>query len=150
MEINFQEIEEKWKNKWREAEVFKAKEEGEKYYVLEMFPYPSGYGAHMGHARDYSIGDSYARFKRMQGYSVLYPMGWDAFGLPTENAAIKKGIHPFKSIKESIETMKKQFDKLSLSYDWDREINTSSPEYYKWTQWLFPKMLEKGLAYQKK
>ena len=149
MNINFKEIEEKWKKKWREEEVFKAKEEGDKYYVLEMFPYPSGYGAHMGHARNYSIGDSYARFKRMQGYSVLYPMGWDAFGLPTENAAIKKGIHPYKSIKENIETMKKQFDKLSLSYDWDREINTSSPEYYKWTQWLFLKMLEKGLAYQK-
>ena len=147
--INFNEIEEKWKKAWREAGVFKAKEEGKKYYVLEMFPYPSGYGAHMGHARNYSIGDSFARFKRMQGYSVLYPMGWDAFGLPTENAAIKKGIHPFQSIKENIETMKKQFDKLSLSYDWDREINTSSPNYYKWTQWIFLKMYEKGLAYQK-
>lgn len=149
MSSSFQKIEEKWKTKWQEAGIFKAKEQGKKYYILEMFPYPSGQGAHMGHARNYSIGDTLARFKRMQGYSVLYPMGWDAFGLPTENAAIKKGIHPFQSIKENINTMKKQFNKLSLSYDWDREINTSNPEYYKWTQWLFLKMLEKKLVYQK-
>ncbi len=149
MDFNFKEIEEKWRKKWREVGIFKAKEKGKKYYVLDMFPYPSGYGLHLGHARNYLLGDTVARFKRMQGYSVLYPIGWDAFGLPTENAAIEKGIHPFKSIKENIETMKKQFDKLSLSYDWDREINTSSSEYYKWTQWIFLKMYEKGLAYQK-
>src|SRR3989338_706429 len=131
-------IEAKWQKKWKAAKVFKSKDSGRnKYYVLEMFPYPSGYGLHMGHARNYSIGDSIARFKRLQGFNVMYPIGWDSFGLPAENAAIEKGIHPEKNIARNIKVMKEQMNKLGLSYDWDREITTHNPEYYKSDQWLF-------------
>ena len=147
--MDFLVIQKKWQQRWEKEGIFKAREVDKKYYVLEMYPYPSGSAAHMGHVRNYAIGDTFARFKRMQGFSVLYPMGWDAFGLPTENAAIEKGIHPYESIKQNIATMKEQFKMLSLSYDWDREINTSDPEYYKWTQWIFLKMFENGLAYKK-
>ena len=123
-------IEAKWQKKWKAAKVFKSKDSGRnKYYVLEMFPYPSGYGLHMGHARNYSIGDSIARFKRLQGFNVMYPIGWDSFGLPAENAAIEKGIHPEKNIARNIKVMKEQMNKLGLSYDWDREITTHNPEY---------------------
>ncbi|MBU3896981.1 MAG: leucine--tRNA ligase [Nanoarchaeota archaeon] len=147
--IDFKKIESKWQKKWETAKVFKAKDSGEKCYVLEMYPYPSGFAGHVGHARNYVIGDSFARFKRMQGINVLYPMGWDAFGQPTENAAIQLGIHPMKSMGENIARFKEQLRQLSLSYDWSREINTSDPEYYKWTQWIFLKLFENKLAYKK-
>ncbi|MFH0929608.1 MAG: leucine--tRNA ligase [Candidatus Aenigmatarchaeota archaeon] len=142
-------IEEKWQKRWQEAKLFEAKEGKEKkYYVLEMFPYPSGITGHMGHVRNYMIGDSFTRFMRMMGYNVLYPMGWDAFGLPTENAAIKKGVHPVESMAENIKNFKEQLNQLSISYDWSRELTTCDPEYYKWNQWLFLKLLEKGLTYK--
>ena len=144
-------IESKWQKAWKKSKVFKAKDSGkDKYYILEMFPYPSGSGLHIGHARNYAIGDSLARFKRLQGFNVMYPMGWDSFGLPAENAAIAKGIHPVKSISQNIKTMKDQMAKLGSSYDWDREITTHNPEYYKWDQWLFLQLYKKGLAYRKK
>ena len=144
-------IESKWQKAWKKSKVFKAKDFGkDKYYILEMFPYPSGSGLHIGHARNYAIGDSLARFKRLQGFNVMYPMGWDSFGLPAENAAIAKGIHPVKSISQNIKTMKDQMAKLGSSYDWDREITTHNPEYYKWDQWLFLQLYKKGLAYRKK
>lgn len=126
-----------------------SKAKGKKYYILEMYPYPSGFAGHVGHARNYVIGDSFVRFMRMLGYNVLYPMGWDAFGLPSENAAIEMGIHPTKSIAKNIKIFKEQLNALSLSYDWTREISTCDPEYYKWTQWLFLKLFEDGLAYKK-
>ena len=148
---NHKEIEEKWKKKWLESKIFQTKDNqsSKKYYVLEMFPYPSGVAAHVGHARNYVIGDSFSRFMRMNGFNVLYPMGWDSFGLPSENAAKEKGIHPQKSVAENIETMKKQFYALSLSYDWTKEVTTCHEDYYKWNQWLFLKLYEKGLAYKK-
>ena len=148
---NFSEIEKKWQKTWNEEKAFKTKETGdkEKYYILEMFPYPSG-KIHMGHVRNYSIGDVVARFLMMKGYDVLHPMGWDSFGLPAENAAINHGIHPNKWTLENIEEMKEQLNLLGLSYDWDREVATCLPEYYKWTQHIFLKFLEKGLAYKKK
>lgn len=143
-------IEKKWRKKWADAKLFEAKEgKGKKFYVLEMLPYPSGTAGHVGHARNYVIGDSFARFMRMRGFNVLYAMGWDAFGLPSENSAIEKGIHPVKSIVENIKTFKEQLDALSLSYDWTREITSCDPKYYKWNQWLFLKLFEKGLSYKK-
>jgi len=143
-------IEEKWKKRWKKSKIFESKEgKGKKYYVLEMYPYPSAVSTHVGHSRNYMIGDSFVRFMRMLGYNVLYPMGWDAFGQPSENAAISMGIHPLKSVVQSIKTSKDQFNALSLSYDWSREINTCDPEYYKWNQWLFLKLFESGLVYKK-
>ena len=151
MEINFKEIEEKWQKKWEDEEIFHAlnKTKKEKFYILEMFPYPSGEGLHMGHALNYTIGDIFARFKRMNGFNILYPMGYDALGLPAENAAIKVGTHPEEYTNKSIINFIKQQKRLGLSYDWSRMINTASPEYYKWDQWIFLKMLKKKLAYQK-
>ncbi|MBU3904710.1 MAG: leucine--tRNA ligase [Nanoarchaeota archaeon] len=146
---DFKKIEAKWQKKWIESKIFETKDKGKKMYILEMYPYPSGYGLHMGHARNYSIGDSFARFRRMQGFNVIYPMGWDSFGLPAENDAIEKGIHPNENIKKNIIVMKEQAKRLSLSYDWSKELNTADPNYYKWTQWLFLKLLESGLAYRK-
>ena len=144
-------MEQKWQKRWEEAGIFKAKidKKKKKYYVLEMFPYPSAAGLHMGHIRNYSMGDAFARYKRMCGFNVLYPMGYDAFGLPAENAAIKSKTHPKEYTKKAIEGIKKNQKALGLSYDWSREISTCEPEYYKWNQWFFLKMLEKGLAYKK-
>ncbi|MBS3789817.1 MAG: leucine--tRNA ligase [Candidatus Thermoplasmatota archaeon] len=142
--------EEKWRKRWKESGIFKPDEDSEKpkYYLLEMYPYPSG-NLHMGHTRNYSIGDSVARFKRMKGYDVLYPMGWDSFGLPTENAAIDKQISPEDWTKRCIDKWKEQMESLGLSYDWDREVASHWKDYYKWDQWFFLKFLEKDLAYKK-
>jgi leucyl-tRNA synthetase len=141
----------KWQERWAKAAVFRADEDSPKpkYYVLEMFPYPSG-NLHMGHVRNYSIGDALARFKRMQGYNVIYPMGYDAFGLPAENAAIQSGAEPNEWTYSRIEQMEKQQKELGFSYDWERKVKTCSEDYYRWNQWIFLKFLEKGLAYRKK
>ncbi|ACD65889.1 MAG TPA: leucine--tRNA ligase [Sulfurihydrogenibium sp.] len=149
MEYNFQEIENSFLKEWEENKIFKTKEEeGNKYYVLEMFPYPSG-KIHMGHVRNYAIGDIVNRYYRMAGKNTLHPMGWDAFGMPAENAAIKHGVHPAKWTYENIDYMRQQLKRLGFSYDWDREVTTCNPEYYKWNQWIFLKMFEKGIAYRK-
>lgn len=143
-------IEAKWQAYWEKHNSFKVERDSskKKYYLLEMFPYPSG-RIHMGHVRNYTIGDALARFKRMQGFNVMHPLGWDAFGMPAENAAIKNKTHPAEWTFENIRTMRKQIKALGLSYDWDREIATCHPGYYRWNQWLFLKFLEKGLAYRK-
>ncbi|MBS4537156.1 leucine--tRNA ligase [Clostridium sp. D2Q-11] len=149
MSYNFSKIEKKWQQKWDSSNSFEAFEnDKKKYYQLEMFPYPSG-RIHMGHVRNYSIGDVVARVRRMQGYNVLHPMGWDSFGLPAENAAIKHGIHPNKWTLENIDDMREQLKGIGLSYDWNREVTTCQPDYYKWTQWFFIQMYNKGLAYKK-
>ncbi len=142
----------KWQARWTEKNTFKARDKSKKpkFYNLEMFPYPSGYGLHMGHVRNYSIGDTIARYKRMQGFNVLYPMGFDAFGLPAENAAIKNKTHPKEYTEKAISSLTGSLKRLGLSYDWDRTLATCYPEYYKWNQYFFLKFLEKGLAYKKK
>jgi leucyl-tRNA synthetase len=144
------EIEERWQKYWDSEELFRVSEASgrPKFYCLEMFPYPSG-RIHMGHVRNYVIGDVITRYKRMKGFHVLHPMGWDAFGLPAENAAIKKGVHPAKWTYENIRYMRTELKQLGLSYDWEREITTCDSGYYKWNQWLFLRMLERGLAYRK-
>ena len=147
---DFASIESKWQKKWAEEKIYKVTEDKSKpkYYCLEMFPYPSG-NLHMGHVRNYSIGDVIARFKTMHGYNVLHPIGWDSFGLPAENAAIKHKTPPAKWTKENIANMNRQLHAMGLSYDWDREVTTCLPEYYKWTQWFFLQFYKKGLAYKK-
>ncbi len=151
MDYNFAKIEKKWQDSWDEKGIFRVKEDSKKkkYYVLEMFPYPSG-KLHMGHVRNYSIGDATARFKRMQGFNVLYPMGYDALGLPAENAAIKNDRHPKEWTFEKIEEMKQQQKLLGFSYDWDRMVATCDSGYYHWNQWFFLQLLKKGLAYKAK
>ncbi|MCX8194078.1 MAG: leucine--tRNA ligase [Candidatus Pacearchaeota archaeon] len=150
--IDFTQIEKKWQQAWEKAKIFEVTEQKnkKKFYVLEMFPYPSGEGLHMGHAFNYTIGDIYARFKRMQGFNVLYPMGYDSFGLPAENAAIKAGAHPKKYTDNAIKNFIEQQKALGLSYDWSRLVITKDPHYYKWNQFFFIKLYEKGLVYRKK
>ncbi|HHX96194.1 MAG TPA: leucine--tRNA ligase [Clostridia bacterium] len=147
---NFREIEKKWQQKWAAENLYRVREDSsrKKYYCLEMFPYPSG-NLHMGHVRNYAIGDVVARFKTMQGYNVLHPMGWDAFGLPAENAAIQNRIPPAKWTRDNIKAMREQLKSMGLSYDWSREVTTSAPDYYHWTQWLFLQFYKHGLAYKK-
>ncbi|MFA5249775.1 MAG: class I tRNA ligase family protein, partial [Candidatus Paceibacterota bacterium] len=149
---NPQQIEPKWQKYWEENRSNEAQEEGKdgkpKFFVLDMFPYPSGYGLHVGHFKGYVSTDVMARAKRLMGFNVLYPMGWDAFGLPAENYAIKTGIHPEITTNENIQKIKSQMKMAGLSYDWSREINTTDQGYYKWTQWIFLKLFEKGLAYE--
>ena len=151
MKHEFKEIEPKWQKKWEEAHVFHAENDytKPKYYALVEFPYPSGQGLHVGHPRSYTALDIVARKRRMHGYNVLYPMGWDAFGLPTENFAIKNHIHPEIVTAQNVAHFKAQLKSLGLSFDWDREINTTDPGYYKWTQWIFLQLFKKGLAYKK-
>ena len=147
---NFKQIENKWQKAWEDKKIFQVKKSSKKkFYVLEMYPYPSGSGLHMGHAFNYTIGDIFTRFKRMQGFNVLYPMGYDSFGLPAENAAIKAKSHPKKFTERAIKNYIKQMKELGLSYDWSRIIETHKPDYYKWDQWIFLKMFERGLAYKK-
>ncbi len=150
-EYNPEFVELKWQATWTERGLFCVKEDAkkEKYYLLEMFPYPSG-NIHMGHVRNYTIGDVVARYKRMRGCNVLHPMGWDAFGMPAENAAIAHKVHPAKWTYQNIDNMRRQLKRLGFSYDWDRELATCTPEYYRWEQWLFVKMFERGMVYRKK
>ncbi|OEU76714.1 MAG: leucine--tRNA ligase [Desulfobacterales bacterium C00003060] len=151
MEYDPESIEAKWHEIWQDKKLFRVEQDQakKKYYLLEMFPYPSG-NIHMGHVRNYTIGDVVARYKRLNGYNVLHPMGWDAFGMPAENAAIAHNTHPAKWTYKNIDTMRSQLKRLGFSYDWDRELATCKPEYYRWEQWLFVKMFERGMAYRKK
>ncbi len=149
MQYNHQEIEDKWRKIWDENPVNQESPDKKPYYCLDMFPYPSGDGLHVGHWRGYVLSDVWSRYKMLNGYHVLHPMGWDSFGLPAENDAIKKGIHPSIGTAKNIAVFKRQLREISAVYDWDREINTIDPDYYKWTQWIFIKMFEKGLAYEK-
>src|SRR5262245_28404120 len=147
-------IEPVWRSKWKKARLFEVadpttpEQRRNKYYVLEMLPYPSG-RIHMGHVRNYSIGDVLARFWRMNGKHVLHPMGWDAFGMPAENAAIERGRHPAEWTHENIATMRAQLEPLGFSYDWSREVATCEPDYYRWEQLVFTRMMKAGLAYKK-
>lgn len=149
-DYNFHEIEEKWQKYWDEKKTFKSSFDSSKpkYYILDMFPYPSGQGLHVGHPKGYVGSDVISRYKRMRGFNVLHPMGWDAFGLPTERQAAKENIHPALITQRNVDTFRKQLKLIGLSYDWDRELSTSYENYYKWTQWIFLKLFERGLAYQ--
>ena len=146
---NHRAIEEKWRKEWEAHPVNVDDGKKEKYYCLDMFPYPSGNGLHVGHWRGYVISDVWSRYKMMQGYYLIHPMGWDAFGLPAENYAIKTGQHPSISTAQNVKNIKKQINQIASIYDWDREVNTTDPGFYKWTQWIFVKMFENGLAYEK-
>src|SRR6187549_580692 len=152
----FDEIEPKWQAIWEERQLFHAPNPGEegfdpakpKFYVLDMFPYPSGAGLHVGHPEGYTATDIVARYKRLRGFNVLHPMGWDAFGLPAEQYAIKTGQHPSKNTADNVSTFRRQLKSLGFSYDWSREVDTTDPKYVRWTQWIFLKLFERGLAFQ--
>ncbi|MDR1374904.1 MAG: class I tRNA ligase family protein, partial [Treponema sp.] len=149
----FDSIEPKWQRYWEEHKSFKALEDPaypkeKRRYVLDMFPYPSANGLHVGHPEGYTATDIYCRYLRMQGFNVLHPMGFDSFGLPAENYAIKMGVHPAKTTADNIGRFREQIKSLGFSYDWDRELSTSGEDYYKWTQWIFLKLFERGLAYE--
>lgn len=149
--VNFKEIDARQQKRWQDAKLFKTSTlptSNKKFYCLDMFPYPSGQGLHVGHPEGYTASDILVRFKKMNGYSVLHPMGWDAFGLPAENYAIATGVHPAVTTQKNIDNFRRQIKSFGMAYDWDREINTTSPEYYKWTQWIFLQLYKKGLAYQ--
>ena len=150
MDYKHKNIEAKWQKFWEENKTFQAVEskDKEKFYILDMFPYPSGSGLHVGHPLGYTATDIYSRYKRLQGYNVLHPIGWDAFGLPAEQYALKTGTHPKKTTERNIERYRKQLKMLGFSYDWDREINTTDPKYYRWTQWIFLQLYNQGLAYE--
>src|ERR1043165_9977967 len=139
MEYNFREVEKKWQKYWKENKTFKTENKSSKpkYYVLDMFPYPSGAGLYVGHPLGYIASDIFARYKRLKGFNVLHQMGYDAFGLPAEQYAIEHGVHPAVSTKKNIETFRNQLEKIGFCFDWSREVNTSDPKYYKWTQWIF-------------
>lgn len=141
-------IEKKWQKYWDKQGTYRQYQRPKKQYVLDMFPYPSGAGLHVGHPKGYIASDVYSRFKQLQGYGVLHPMGWDAFGLPAEQYAIKNNVHPEVAVKKNIKTFKAQLEKIGFTYDWEREINTTDPEYYRWTQWIFLQLFKKGLVYQ--
>ena len=145
-----QEIEEAWQKRWEQEKLYQVGEDPAKpkYYLLEMFPYPSG-KIHIGHVRNYTIGDVVARYKSMKGYNVLHPMGWDSFGMPAENAAIERGVHPAQWTNNNIAAMRTQLKRMGFSYDWNREISTCEPDYYRWEQLFFEWMYEKGLVYKK-
>src|SRR6516162_2296454 len=144
MEYHFEKIESDWQDKWKKAELYRVSNESAlpKYYVLDMFPYPSGAGLHVGHPLGYIASDIFSRFKRLQGFNVLHPMGYDAFGLPAEQYAIEHGIHPSVSTTQNIDNFRSQLDKIGFSFDWDREVKTSDPGYYKWTQWIFLQLFD--------
>ena len=150
MSYDFKAVEQKWQKIWDVNPYGKAKKtgEGKKYYCLDMFPYPSASGLHVGHWRGYVLSDVYARVKLLQGYNVLHPMGWDAFGLPAENAAIKEGKHPRTNTQKNVAIFKDQLKQIGAVYDWSKEVNTTDPNYYKWTQWIFVEMFKHGLAYE--
>src|SRR3989338_11036781 len=142
-------IEAKWQKEWEKEKLYKTPanpRKDKKRYILDMFPYPSGAGLHVGHPEGYTATDIFSRFSRMNGHDVLHPMGWDAFGLPAENYAIKQGVSPAESTAQNINRFREQIKSIGLSYDWNREVNTSDPEYYKWTQWLFIQFYKKDLA----
>ena len=142
-------IETKWQQYWDQYATFRVADDSSnpKFYCLDMFPYPSGSGLHVGHLEGYTATDIVSRYKRMKGFNVLHPMGWDAFGLPAEQYAVKTGIHPAKTTADNIATFKRQMKRVGLSYDWERELSTTDPGYYRWTQWIFLKLFERGLAY---
>ncbi|MGH8016643.1 MAG: class I tRNA ligase family protein, partial [Candidatus Zixiibacteriota bacterium] len=151
LKYDFKQIESKWQKRWAEEKLYKAAyspNPADKFYTLEMFAYPSG-DIHMGHFRNYIIGDAVARWKMMQGKEVLHPFGWDSFGLPAERAAIQRGIHPKKWTLSNIKVSRETLKRIGISYDWDREVISSEPDYYKWTQWMFIQLFRKGLAYRK-
>ena len=144
-------IEPKWQHHWVNNKIFKTDESDRtkpKYYVLDMFPYPSGAGLHVGHPEGYTATDIIARYKRMNGFNVLHPIGWDAFGLPAEQYAIKTGTHPAETTAKNIDRFRMQLQAIGFSYDWDREVNTTDPDYFKWTQWIFLQLHKRGLAYE--
>jgi len=149
MKYDFTSIETKWRSRWEANPVNKPDPAKPKFYCLDMFPYPSGVGLHVGHWRGYVLSDVLSRYKILQGYQLLHPMGWDAFGLPAENYAIENGIHPSKAVRENVATFKRQLQEISAVYDWSKELNTTDPNFYKWTQWIFVQMFKKGLAYEK-
>ena len=147
---NHKKIEEKWRKIWRNRNIYRTPDNSEKkkFYILDMFPYPSGAGLHVGHPKGYIATDILARYKKMRGFNVLHPMGWDAFGLPAEQYALKNKVHPRTATEKNIANFKQQLEKISLSYDWEREISTTDPEFYRWTQWVFIQMFKKGLVYR--